>query len=130
MLAFTADRIYARRSIHLALVDIAENQLEEAVRQICYATDEYLSSEGHDGWTCEVTISGDIDVPSFVIFTYWRVSVLKRILSERSGIAFNHLCIMHAGMELLDERFLFHYELFDVAHDGRMPVFFVSRREL
>ena len=122
------DRFQGRHTVLQALRDVAAGHLEWAIRAICYGADMYLSSEGPEGFTCVISITGEIEAYPFMVYTYWTVEMLKRILQERSGMPWDSMLIMHAGIALVDSATLGDYHLFDAAHDGVPPMFVVSRQ--
>ena len=115
-----------RRTLLSAVSDVAHGNFEAAIRTICCVADGALSTEGEDGWTCDITMIHPGGSDTLAVCTYWEVRTLKAIIAERYMIPVMQQCLMHAGMQLEDHHSLNDLDLFDPAHNGELPVFIVS----
>ena len=107
-------------------------RLETSIRTICFACDEYLTSEGGDAWALEITLAGMINVHHYKVYTYWTVELLKRLVHDSSLLLKElvseptTLLFMHCGMIMDDKLPLGSYDLFDPARENELPIVYIS----
>ena len=107
-------------------------RLDTSIRTVCFACDEYLTSEGGDGWALEITLAGMINVDRYKVHTYWTVELLKRLVHDSSPLLKElvreptALLFMHCGMIMDDGLSLGSYDLLDPAHENELPIVYIS----
>ena len=125
-------RLRGRHHIVDALQNLAgRGHMEEAIRVISFDIDEYLTSEGGDGWAVEITLAGMLDVHRYNVHTWWTTELLKRLVHEKFNLAPlvqepTALLFMHCGMIMEDGASLGSYDLHDPAHEDESPIIYIS----